>query len=124
MAGMFEPRGDQFYTAKYYTSYPTLENVVTGVKFNYEKAGNEMASFAQPIRNLVTNEKRLTISTTAPIRWKVGAYVLTQDARLWVISNWMEDTTINPQAAFFFKRKMETATLSLTEVDNPLGLTV
>ena len=35
-----------------------------------------------------------------------------------------EDTSINPQAAYFFKRKMETATLSLTEVDNPLGLTV
>ena len=121
---MFEPRGAQFYTAVYYEYFPTLENSVTGTKFNYEKAGDEASSFAQPIRNLVTREKRLTISTTAPMKWRVGAYVLTQDGRFWTIENWSEDTTINPQAAFFFKRRMETATLSLTEVDNPLGLTV
>lgn len=124
MSGMFEPRCAQFYTGMYYEYYPTLENRLTGIKFNYEKAGDERGTFSQPIRNLVTREKKLVISTTAPMKWKVGAYVLTQDGRLWVIEDWMEDTSINPQAAYFFKRKMETATLSLTEVDNPLGLTV
>ncbi len=124
MSGMFEPRCAQFYTGIYYKYAPTLENRQEGVKFNYEKAGNEMSTFAQPIRNLVTNEKRLVISTTAPIKWKVGAYVLTQDGRMWSIMDWAEDTTINPQAAFFFKRKMETSTLTLIEVDNPLELTV
>ena len=124
MSGMFEPRGVQFYTGMYYNYYPTLENRLTGIKFNYEKAGDERGTFSQPIRNLVTREKKLVISTTAPLKWKVGAYVLTQDSRLWVIEDWMEDTAINPQAAYFFKRKMETATLTLTEVDNPLELTV
>lgn len=124
MSGMFEPRGAQFYTGKYYEIYPTLQNVANGVKFNYEKAGNQSSSYAQPIRNLITREKNLTISTTAVISWKVGAYVLTQDGRLWTISDWSEDTSINPQAAFFFSRRLETAVLSLTEVDNPLGLTV
>lgn len=124
MAGMFEPRGSQFYNAKYYETNPTLENHVDGIKFTYEKASDERSSLTEPIRNLVTRKKTLAIATTAPIKWKVGAYVLTQDARLWVISDWTEDTPVNPQSAFFFKRKMETATLSLTEVDNPLRLTV
>lgn len=123
MSGMFEPRGNQFYTAKYYAVFPTLENKIEGVKFTYEKAGDEAATFSQPIRNLVTRKKTLSISTSAPIKWKVGAYVLTQDGRMWTISDWTEDTPVNPQSAFFFKRKMETATLSLVEVDNPLGLT-
>ena len=124
MAGMFEPRGSQFYNAKYYESNPTLDNAIGGIKFTYEKAGDERASFSEPIRNLVTRKKTLVIATTAPIKWKVGGYVLTQDARLWVISDWSEDTPVNPQSAFFFKRRMETATISLTEVDNPLKLTV
>ena len=124
MSGMFEPIGSQFYTGKYYDSFPTLDTAPMGVKFRYEKAGDQASSYAQPIRNLVTRKKTINISTTAPISWKVGGYVLTQDSRLWVIAEWTEDTPVNPQSAFFLKRKMETAMLSLVEADNPLGLKV
>lgn len=124
MAGMFEPLGSQFYTGKYYDSFPTLDTAPMGVKFRYEKASDQAATYSQPIRNLVTRKKTLTISTTAPISWKVGAYVLTQDGRMWTIMEWTEDTPVNPQSAFFLKRKMETAALSLVEADNPLGLKV
>lgn len=124
MSGLFEPRGTQFYSARYYSKYPTIENRENGVFFTYEKSTDERNEYAQPLRNLVTNEKTLTISTTAPIKWRVGAYVLTQDGRLWVINTWTEDEPINPQVALFLRRNLESSQLSLTEVDNPLGLTV
>ena len=124
MAGLFEARGTQFYNGKYYESYPTIENAETGIFFTYERYEDERNNFTQPINNLVTREKRLSICTTSPICWRVGAYVLTQDGRMWTIEDWREDPVINPQAAFFIKRNLECAVLSLVEVDNPLGLRV
>lgn len=124
MAGLFEPRGTQFYNAKYYERKPTIENRESGVFFTYEKASDESNSFSQPLQNLVTRQKTLAISTTAPIKWRTGSYVLTQDGRMWSITDWSEDEPINPQVAFFLKRNLESTRLSLIEVDNPLGLTV
>lgn len=124
MAGLFEPRGTQFYTGMYYPQRPTLQNREKGEKFNYEKVSDETANYSQPIRNLVTKQKRLSISTTAPIKWKVGGYVLTQSGQMWVIESWGEDEPINPQVAYFLRRNLESAMINLVEVDNPLGLTV
>lgn len=124
MAGLFEARGTQFYNARYFCEYPTIENRAASQRFTYERYGDERNGFTQPVTNLVTREKRIEICTTSPIKWKVGAYVLTQDGRMWVIENWREDPVINPQAAFFIKKNLECAVLSLVEVDNPLGLTV
>ena len=124
MAGLFEPRGTQFYTGMYYEKKPTIENREQGVKFNYERISDKAASYEQPIRNLLTRKKTLTISTTAPIRWKVGGYVLTQSGQMWVVQDLSEDEPINPQVAYFLRRNLESAKLTLVEVDNPLGLTV
>ncbi|MBQ9115634.1 MAG: hypothetical protein IJY04_01280 [Clostridia bacterium] len=124
MSGLFEPRGTQFYNGKYFEKYPTIENAEKGIRFTYERISDERSAFSFPVRNLVSREKKTGISTTAPIKWRVGSYILTQDGRLWVIENWSEDEPINPQTAFFLRRNLESTAIFLTEVDNPLRLTV
>ena len=121
---MFEPLTQQFYTAKYYPEYPTLENSVQGTVFRFEHVNERKSTYSQPINNLLSKTGRFNISTTTRIHIVVGGYVLTQEGRMYVIEELAEDDDINPQRAFFFRDTQHTKVLSLVECDNPLELTV
>lgn len=121
---MFEPLTQQFYSGKYYSEYPTLENSAEGFPFRFEHINERRRSYAQPINNLLSKEGRHNIATTATLHFEIGGYVLTQDGKMYSIEEIAEDDDINPQTAFFFSDTHHTKVLSLVECDNPLELTV
>jgi hypothetical protein len=121
---MFEPLTSEFYSAKYFDRYPTIENAAKGIYFRYEKITERRKEFSQPINNLIAQEGRLTISTTYDLRVKVGGYVLTQEGRIYAISDFTTGQVQNEQRAFFFNAVEDLTVLSLVECENPLRLKV
>lgn len=121
---MFEPLTTEFYSAKYYDRHPTIENSEQGVYFRYEKVTERSKAYSQPINNLITKEGRFTISTTYDIPFKLGAYILTQEGRMYTIADFTTGQVQNEQRAFFFNAINNFTMLSLVECANPLGLRV
>lgn len=121
---MFEPLTSEFYSAKYFEKFPTLENSETGIYFRYEKVTDRRKSYSQPINNLIAKEGRLTISTTYDLRVKVGGYVLTQEGRMYTVSDFTTGQVHNEQRALFLNAIEDLTVLSLVECSNPLRLTI
>ena len=121
---MFEPLTTEFFSAKYYAKNPTIQNKEAGVYFRYEKVTERSKRFSQPINNLIAKEGRYAISTTYSIPFKCGGYILDQDGKMYVISDFTTGQVQNEQRALFFKPVENVTVLSLTETANPLELRV
>lgn len=121
---MFEPLTTEFFSAKYYTKNPTLQNKEKGIYFRYERITERSKRFSTPINNLIAKEGRYSISTTYSIRFKCGGYVLDQDGKMYIISDYTTGQSQNEHRALLFKPIENITVLSLTEVANPLELNV
>lgn len=124
---MFNARSDEYLHGRYYKNYPTLENAAqnatSGLTFRYKSVSEMTREEAQLATNSEINSAMRTIETSFPLPWESGAYVLLGKGSLWMIKLISTGTARNAQAARYGK-PMKKYTLTLVEVEEPLGLSV